>query len=376
MLKTINNTVLLLTILLSAYACTATKNPVAEGKSVEIKHAGLLRITEGEGYILATITNPWDTAKVLHSYVLVPADKELPSNLPKGDVIRTPLKKAVVTSSVHCSLINELGAYSAIGAVCDKDYIYLAKLKEDIANGKVADVGSSMTPNIEKIIDLSPDAILVSPYENSGSYDKLGTLSIPLIECADYMEEGALARAEWIRFYGLLFGRETVADSIFADVEKSYNELKNKVKDCKEHAPKLLAEKRMGNTWYVPGGNSTMGLLYSDAGADYLFAQEKKTGSLEMSPEKVFDASGDAEIWLLKYNQPTDLTLQQLADEWDAYTRIPAYNNKKVYGCNLSNSLFYEETPFHPELLLKDLVSILHPAVLPGYQAKYYRKLE
>lgn len=376
MLKATTRSFILLAFLLTLLACNSAKDQTADGNSVEMKHASLLRITEGEGYVHATVTNPWDTAKVLHSYILVPADKDLPANLPKGDIIRTPLKKAVVASSVHCSLMNEFGAYSSIAGICDKDFIYLTQLKQDIASGKVKDMGSSMAPDIEKVIDLSPDAILISPFENSGSYDKLGTLNIPIIECADYMEVGALARAEWMRFYGMLFGKQTEADSIFAKVEKEYLSLCDTVKSSNEPRPTLLAEMRTGNTWYVPGGKSTMGMIYNDAGASYLFSSDDKTGSLQLSPEQVFDKAQEANVWLLKYNQATPLTRQQLASEWDAYTKIPAYINNKVYGCNLSNSQFYEETPFHPELLLKDLISVLHPTLFPDYAPRYFKLIE
>lgn len=350
------------------------------GQSVEMRHAEFLTMTEGEGYILAQISNPWDSAKVLHSYVLVPKDKELPHDLPQGDVVRTPLSKSAVYTSVHCSLIDQLGAYNSIAGICDAEYIYLDKIQADVKSGKIKDFGNSMSPNIEKIIEASPDAILLSPFENSGSYGKLGKLGIPIIECADYMETSALGRAEWMRFFGILFGRGAEADSLFTDIEQSYNSLKDMVAkhyDGKENRrPTVVTDAKFGSTWYVAGANSTMGRLLSDAGADYIFSDVPSNGSVPYSPEVVFDRGQSADVWLIKYNQATDKTLTELANDWSNNSKMSAFRNHRVYGCNLSKVPFYEETPFHPDLLLKEYIRIFTPELLPEYTLKYYKLLQ
>lgn len=109
-----------------------------------------------------------------------------------------------------------------------------------------------MNPDIEKVIDMHPDGILLSPYENSGGYGRIEKLNIPILECADYMETSALGRAEWVRFYGLLFGKEAEADSLFAGVEEAYLSLRNQVKDITPK-PTVITELKTGGTWYVPG---------------------------------------------------------------------------------------------------------------------------
>ena len=163
---------------------------------------------------------------ILHTYVLVDKEKSLPADLPEGTLVRTPLSKAVVYSSVHCGLLDQIGALESIGGVCDLKYIKLPEVQDGCRTGSIADVGNGMNPDMEKIIDLHPDAIMLSPFENSGGYGRVEKLDIPIIECADYMETSALGRAEWMRFYGLLFGEAQKADSLFAEVEKNYNELK------------------------------------------------------------------------------------------------------------------------------------------------------
>lgn len=357
-------------------SCTQAKDTTdADARSIEMQYASLLSLHESEGYITAEIKNPWDSTKVLHRYILVPKDKELPASLPQGDIVRTPLAHAVYFTSVHASLIDQLGAYSSIAGVCDAEYIYLTKIQEDIKSKKVVDCGNSMTPNIERIIDLMPDALLVSPFENSGSYGKVGTLGIPIIECADYMETSPLGRAEWMRFYGLLTGTEQKADSLFAATEKSYNDLKALAMDAKTR-PTVLMDMKYGASWYISGGNSTTGQMLKDAGADYIFKDEKNSGSVPYDPEVVFDRAQNADLWLIKYNQASKMTYAQLAKEWPNYARLAAYTNHNIYACNLQNSSFYEELPFHPDLLLRDYIIIFHPELMEDKTLRYFEHLE
>lgn len=220
-------------------------------------------------YTVATLRNPWDTLRTLHTYILVPAAEPLPAHLPQGTVVRTPLSKAVVYSSVHCGLVNNLGAFNSIGGICDLKYIKLPVVQEGVKRGTIADCGDGMNPDMEKIIDLHPDAILLSPFENSGGYGRIEKLNIPIIECADYMETSALGRAEWMRFYGLLFGAAPKADSLFAEVDSCYKRLQHCAM-LSSVSLSVVSELKSGSAWYVPGGRSTMGRLFNDACGRYV----------------------------------------------------------------------------------------------------------
>lgn len=374
-------------ILLSAYIVTwvlllsacgggsKTSSLQAEGDTVRMKYSSLLQIVKHADYTVVTIRNPWDTLKVLHTYLLADREKPLPEHLPEGTVVRTPLQKSVIYSSVHCSLWSELDELKGIGGVCGLEYIKLPQIQEGCRNGSIVNVGNSMNPDIERIIDLHPDAILLSPFENSGGYGRVGKLNIPIIECADYMETSALGRAEWMRLYGLLLGKEAQADSLFAGIEKEYLTLTQQVKSQNLKRPTVISEMKNSSAWYIPGGNSTMGRLYQDAGADYVFASLSNSGSVPLAFETVFDRGGNADIWLIKYNQPQDKTYSELERDYAPYARFKAFQDRKVYGCNTNHVPFYEESPFHPELLLKDLIKIFHPELLPDYDLKYFSNL-
>ena len=341
---------------------------------IPMKYAENLMLVKGEGYTEARLRNPWDTIKILRTYILVEKGQPMPDHLPEGTIVRTPLSKALVYTGVHCALIKELGAVKSIGGICELSYIKVPEIIEGCKNGTIVNAGEGTNPDIEKIIDLHPDALMLSPYENSGGHGQVEKLKVPIIECADYMETSALGSAEWIRFYGLLFHQSTKADSIFAIVEKNYNELKA-LATSQPIKPKVMCELKSGSAWYVPGGRSTTGKLYKDAGGDYLFDSYPNSGAVPLSFETIFDKAQNADVWLMKYNQPSEKTLSSIREDYSPYANFKTFKEKNVYGCNTAYRTYYEDFPFHPDLVLKDLIKIFHPSLLPEYELKYFSKL-
>ena len=369
---------LLLTVcLLLLAACGGKRNVRTEmpegGDTVRLAYARYLAIVKYEEFTQVTLRNPWDSTRILHTYLLVDKRKPAPRVLPQGTVVRVPLERMLVYSAVHCGLFEELGALEAVGGVCDLSYIRLEKIQKRVHDGRVADAGSSMSPDVERVIALHPDGILLSPFEN-GSYGRIEKLGIPLIECADYMEASALGRAEWMRFYGMLVGKEREADSLFAEVEHEYQALRDGAHQVEEK-PVVLAELKQGSAWYVPGGQSVTGQMYADAGARYAFGSIAENGSVPLSFETVFDRARHADYWLVKYNQAHDKTYAELEQDYRPYTGFDAFRKRKIYGCNTAKVSYYEEIPFHPERLLKDLIAVFHPDMFPDYKARYFTPL-
>ncbi|EJW93993.1 iron(III) ABC transporter periplasmic iron-binding protein [gut metagenome] len=375
------NKLLILCLVLGALCCSCGNGrgdaPVSvSGDTLKVDYARLFTWVDYQDYQVASLRNPWDTLHILHTYILVPRDKELPSELPSGTVVRTPLQRSLVYSAVHSSLLHELGVGSAIGGVCDLKYICLDTIHAAVRAGRIVDCGDGMQPDLERIIELSPDAVLLSPFENSGGYGKIEKLNIPLIECADYMETSALGRAEWMRFYGRLFGVADEADSIFSQVKQRYEELCFKASLSSVHLS-VFSERKSGSAWYMPGGNSTLAGLYRDACASYPFDYTTQSGSVPLAFETVFDKAGEADVWLIKYNSPRDLTYDDLRAEYVGYARFKAFKQRTVYGCNTSYIPYYEETPFHPDRLLEDFIQMFHPELGERMDGlRYFRKLK
>ena len=364
----------LITLLLCSCVGRQTASTQEQGDTLAFKYAQLLSVVDCGDYAVATLQNPWKEGYTLHRYIMVPKGRDLPAHLPKGTILRTPLQKAVIFTTVHSALLMELDCQDKIGGVADLKYIKIPWIHEQVAKGKITDCGDGMSPLIEKIIDLHPDAILLSPFENSGGYGKLEEIDIPLVECAEYMEVSPLARAEWMRFYGLLFGCQAKADSLFAIVDSGYNALKQRAQLAGK-GRSVVVDKQVGSVWYVPGGHSTIGQMIKDAGGQYPWAKDEHGGSLSLPFETVLEKASDAEVWLFRYDSNQPITRQQLLAEKEGYSQFRAFQTGDVYGCNVATSLFYEESPFRPDWLLGDFIRIIHPTLQQSDSLRYYHRL-
>lgn len=388
-------------------ACQGGKTAAADaeaGDTLEMKYAKLLTIVKhGDGeessdaaegvdyqYAEAIIANPWKAGTMLHRYILIPKGEEgdktvamLAKRRSTGarcttDTVRTPLESNLVFTAPHCQLLTELGCQNAITGVCDKDYINIPDIKSRAqADAKVAhpimDCGSSMQPDIERIIALHPEALLISPFENSGGYGKLDKLRIPVIETADYMETSPLGRAEWIKLYGLLLG-SSKADSLFSAIEKEYLQLKAEAAKL-PLGLSILTERKTGNVWYVPGGKSTMGILLRDAHARYIFADDTHSGSLSMSPEQIIAKGNQVDVWAFKYFGGNALTKQDLLAEYQGYQALKAFQTGTVYETDTSCEPYFELTSFHPEILLREFIILSHPEAGDKFgKLRFYKK--
>ncbi len=346
-----------------------------EGEKLELRYAENLSISEHPGYVEATVRNPWDTTKTLQRYILVPRDRALPANIPEGTLVRVPVTNALVYSTVHNSLISELGCMDAIGGICNSKYVNNQELQKRLTSGKIVDCGVSLSPDLEKIIKLNPQVIMLSPFENNDKYAKVGELNIPIIECADYMETSALGRAEWVKFYGMLFGQTEKADSMFSNTESNYIRLKEMAAKA-DSKPKVIIDQRYGQVWNVPGGVSTMGRLIEDAGGINPFNGYPQSGSVPLAPEKVLAEAHDADIWFVRYNQEKEKSMKELATDAPVNSQFKAYKDGNVYGCNTRYIDFYEETPFHPDRLLEDFISLMHPELKISDSHHYYHLMQ
>ena len=437
---------LTLLVLTACQGGKTTAGEAEEGDTLKMEYAKLLTIVKhGEKgtasldkdaedaeyqYAEVNVANPWKAGTLLHRYILIPKGEEGDETVARlalqrtsgmgctTDTVRTPVERSAVFIAPHCQLMYELGCQQAIRGVCDLNYINIPDVRKRAASAEnasagnasagnassekasaqnsIVDCGSSMAPDIERIIALKPEAILVSPFENSGGYGKLDKLHIPLIEAADYMESSPLGRAEWMKFYGMLFGKdknisttaagkaseaavgkaseaaagkaseatlpascELRADSLFAQIEKEYLELKAEAGKLPKGLS-ILTERKTGNVWYVPGGQSTIGILLKDANARYIFSDDKHSGSLPMSPEQILAKGTQVDVWAFKYFGGAPLSQVQLLQEYDGYKALAAFNRGNIYQVDTSTEPYFELTSFHPELLLREFIILAH----------------
>lgn len=341
---------LFLFLLLALCACNGKRaRGGAGGDTLSMRYAHYLTMVKRSGGTAVTITNPWHPDKVLHQYN-----------------ITRPFRRLVVFTTAHCQLLQWLGAGNSIVGVCDARYILVPQIRQRLAlpagNPRhIADCGNSMQPDVERIIALKPDAIIASPFDNGG-YGALEHLGIPIIEAADYMETSALGRAEWMRFYGLLVGRQQQADSLFNVVQHNYLALRRKAARL-PLGRGILTERLTGNVWYCPGGASSMGIIFRDAHAGYFLSGNRQSGSLALSPEQVLAQADKIAVWAFKTDTRQPLTLQQLLQEYHGYSLLKAFRQHQVYQCLTSRVPYFEEVSWRPDWLLSDVVLLTHPGV-------------
>jgi len=371
------NVCLLTVIVLIPVSCKQrmTVGGSDRGDTLELKHSKLLTMVIHDGYTEVKISNPWHKGSLLHTYILVDKNRSLPADLPSGTVVRTPLEKSVVFTTAHASLLGMIGAGNQIGGVADLKYMLLPDIKKMVAEGRVADCGDAMSPNIEEIVDMGADAVLLSPFDNSGGYGRVEEIGIPIIECADYMELSALARAEWMKFYGMLYGRLHEAESLYDEVCREYVRLKALAKES-DVSMSMITEKMTGSVWYVAGGKSSVGQLIVDANGKYAFSEDKNSGSIAMSFEKVLDKAGDADVWVFNHYSYTPMSYSQLEKEHHGYKSFKAFKTHNIYYVNSSQVPYFEEVSFRPDYLLRDFIILLHPDLARRLgKLRYYRKV-
>lgn len=339
-----------------------------------IHYAKGFKVKKYADFTEVSIVNPWDTTKLLQNYILVKKGENLPANLPEGTIVRVPLESVVAYNVLQCSTLKELSSADIIKGVCESQYMKTPEIKEGVASGTILDVGMAASPDVEKIINLSPDALLASPI-NGQSYGPIVKTNIPIIEIVEYTELDPLGRAEWIRFYSLFIGKEALADSLFNITVEKYNDIKNKIVNGSVR-PSVFLDMRYAGNWNMSGGKSNMGRMLTDAGGNYLWGNDGVSTFTPLSFETVLDKANDADLWFIRYYAPQDYTYESLEKEYKGYSYFEPFKKKKIYGCNTAFSTFHEDIAIHPEYILKDFAKIFHPDLFPDYELKYYLKMK
>ncbi|HTF19068.1 MAG TPA: ABC transporter substrate-binding protein [Chryseolinea sp.] len=324
------------------------------------------------------VKTPYQGATSGYSYLLLPRGEELPALDPAVKVIRIPLRSIVCTSTSHLPLLEYLGEGNKLTGFPGTDYISSEKVRARIDSGKVLDLGVDKSMNLEQLANLHPDLVMgYSMTSDYGQYKKMEALRIPVVINAEYLEKHPLGRAEWIKFMALFFDQESVADSIFNSIEQQYLQTKASA-DTAAHRPTVLSGIVYGDAWFMPGGQNYAARLLSDAGCDYLWKGNTSTGFLEFDFESVYARAHEADLWIGVGSHPT---LQSLADADHRYKNFKPFRKGAVYTYDArkgakGGSVYLELGYLRPDIILRDLVKIAHPDLLPDYQLYFHKRLE
>lgn len=342
-----------------------------------IEYASSLAIYKKEGYSVVKIINPWPNATENLTYILKEKQTTLPDSLQKYPAITVPLQSIVVTSTTIIPYLEMLGVENKLVGFPHTDYISSEKTRALIDQGKVKDLGQNEKLNIEQLIDLSPELIVTFSMDNHNPMiNNLEKSGLKTLVQADWMEQTPLGKAEWIKLYGALLGKEKEAKIQFDQIVIEYQNAAALATMTSEQI-NVLYGSLYQDQWFVARGNSWVAQFIKDAKADYLWADSEGSGSLSLSFETVLEKAKDAQFWV---TTSSFKSLNEMTKANPHYSQFEAFKQKQVYTFEgkigaTGGTVYYELGPSRPDLVLKDYIKIFHPELLPNYTFTFAQKL-
>ncbi len=372
--------------LLLFFSCTQEKKQPtsvqATSNQITITDAKGFSIKKLDGDIaIIKISSPWPSSKIVFTYALVPKNKISTTQLDKSAydaIVPVPVERIVATSTTHIPALEALGVADRLVGFTNTQYISSEATRKRIHAGQVQELGNNEAINTEMVLALQPDIIFGFGIDGQNkAYETLKRSGIPIVYNGDWTEGSPLGKAEWIKFFAPFFGKEKEADSIFTAIKSDYLKVKSLAEKA-QNKPAVLSGALYKDVWYLPAGDSWAAQFLKDANADYLWKNTKGTGSLSLSLENVLERGEKADFWI----SPSEYTSYHGLKEGNPhYTQFDAYKNKKIYTFADTKGatgglLYYELGPARPDLILKDLVRIFHPELLPNHKPYFFKPLE
>lgn len=344
--------------------------------SISIKYAKGFSVNVENGVKKLKINDPYQNTNKTFEYII--SSESLESNN-KINNIHVPINKMVITSTTHVPMIELLGEEKSIVGFPYAKYVSSEKTRALIDDEKIKEIGKESSLNTEILLDLQPD--LVVGYSVTTADKSLTTAEksgISVIYNGDWLEETPLGRAEWIKFFGILYNKEKEADSIFNIIEKNYLNAKALASNT-EKQPNILSGAIMNkDIWNLPAGDSFVAQFLKDANLNYLWQNTKGKGSLSLNFESVLDKGVNADFWIAPgYFSTKEQMLQnnQIYQQFDAFKKDKIYTPSTKKGAT-GGIIYYELAPSRPDLVLKDLIKITNPDLLKNYELTFFEKMQ
>ncbi len=372
--------IILFTVLIVFSACHSNsrkgeKNLPTSDNHVAVNYAQGFTVEELSDYTRLTVISPWVKNSVYARYYLVKSNNiQTPAD---GIKVLIPIRTIATASVTHYEFLNLLGELNTITGICQQNIIYNPTIKAGVNSGKIIDLGDAFHINLEKVLELRPSALMMSGYnQNDPNAQRISQAGVPVIYNNEWMETTLLGRAEWIKFVAAFYDKNKLADSIFSEIENRYNDIKNKAAKV-INKPNIMAGSNFRGTWYMPARHSFMGQLFADAGTRYFYANDTTTGSLPLNVETVLKNFSQTDVWL----NCNYASIDELLKADPKHALFNPVKNKQVYNFNkrmLSSGAndFWESAIARSDLILSDVIAILHPKILPDYQLFYAEKLK
>ncbi|MCS7323941.1 MAG: ABC transporter substrate-binding protein [Thermoflexales bacterium] len=362
--------------------CVETYDPAVDyfPEKVTVEDATGFTVEYFKHYKVVTVLQPWAGAKEQFKYVIVQCGTPKPEGIENALVIEAPANKVIAMSTTHLPHLEKLELLDRLIGLDSFLYVNNPRVREMIQAGGLIEIGSGAEVNVEKTIEAQPDLVMTYGVGDPqyDAHSKLLEAKIPTVINAEYVEGTPLGRAEWIKFTALFFNKEGKAQEEYAGMKKRYLALVEKVKQVTDK-PAVLQGIAMKDQWFVPGGGSYAARLIRDAGGDYLWADDNSPSSLPLSFEAAYERAVKADVWLLASFQRFD-SLKALLEAEPRYAELAAVKNGRVWNYDKrvnenGGNDYFESGVTSPDLLLADLVKILHPELLPEHELVFWRQI-
>jgi iron complex transport system substrate-binding protein len=347
-----------------------------------IRYAKGFTLEQRPGYKLLRVLTPWRDAKTTYAYALVPRGTKAPQIEPGAELVETPVQRIILASTTFVVHFATLGLEDTIVGISGGKTVNTHSIAARIKDGRIQEVGngtmSADSLKMERLINLQPELVMVYGTGNPqyDQQDKLREAGFHVAVNSEYMESTPLGRTEWIKFIAAFFNKEAEADRLFTAMAARYEMLAAKTRMIASK-PTVFCNSNFRGSWHMPGGKSYMAAFFRDAGANYLWNEDTSTGSIPMNVESVLARAKDADLWL---NPGTETSLEELAAEDERYSVFRAFRTGRVFNNDAlmdagGGSDFWETGVANPDKILADLISIIHPDILPEHRRIWYRQL-
>lgn len=334
-------------------------------------------------YKVVQVKDPWGRTSKDLTYLLVQKGEDAPAGYPNARVISIPVESVITLSVTELPHLKELNETSSIKGHNGMDLVYDEYYHKLAGEGKILEIGSGAMSmesqlKVEQMIELEPDLVFCSAsnMDESDNRGKLEEAGLTPTIIADWMESDPLGRAEWIKFFAAFYNKEGTANEVFDRIKENYTAIKEKA-DTVETRPTIFSGFDYQGTWHAPAGESYVAQLFSDAGGDYIYGDTEGPGTLTLDFESVYDKAENVDFWL---NTGYGDDSGEILAYDDRYSKFKAYKTGNIYTYNKrANDYgaldYWQSGLISPDVVLADLVKILHPELLPEHELYYYQNI-
>jgi iron complex transport system substrate-binding protein len=296
-------------------------------------------------------------------------------------VIEIPVRRIALLSGSVLTHIVDLGMIDSIVAVGTAEAVYDERVVDRVRSGRIVEIGAAPAIDRERLLAVQPDLVIYSPLGlDDAVLQSVRAAGIPLFVLADWREPTPLARLEWITAIGALLQRSEDAETILSDRVDRYEVLARQARTIPApDRPSVIVNAPWRGRWPVPGGDSYIATYLEDAAGDYLWSDIPGPGTTFLDLESVLARGRDADVWI---NLNAGWNSRRTILDADPRLRLlgPMANGEVYHYSRRERAPgandFWESGAAHPEIVLADLLSILHPSLLPDHEPVYYRRIE